>query len=638
MERSRNFLYILAVMIVVFLYYTVLVPKIVPKLQPRPSHTAAPSPSKSDDSSITAASPTPAPSARPSASPAPTPVPTPAPSATPRPEPKRLKVSSPLIEMGFTSEGAAVTSCVFRIPPPELRKKGYRPYYAPDAPKKEPMPLLAVLREGHTSYRLMFNKSSDPEDLSSLADDDTVYEVKQEGPLSVVFTGRRGDLLIEKRYTLSPNSYDVRLEVRFTNTGSQPVRLSYALLAPAGVVPEGIENLRGTLAFNTATLAKGSRLHAIDDYPARKLPEDGSFQIFRPVEDGEIDWIAVTSHFFGLFLDPDRNVPVIAAFARTFAPQPALARRLPTYNAAMKNIEAGVVMKPIDLEPGGNVAHKFFSLPAPKYGKILSRYEGREYVRVVKLGFFGMVARLILYLLEAINFVVGNYGLAIIILTILIQLALHPLTKKQYESMFKMQKLQPFIKEAQKRFKKDQKKLGEVTMAIYQHTGVNPLGGCLPMLVQLPIFFALYSAFYSCIELRQASFLWIHDLSGPERLPLGTALPLLGNTINILPFLMTAVWFIQQSTTPKPTDPNQQATHRIMKFLPFVFFFLFYNLPSGLVLYWFVRNLVYIVETLRIKAELRRKEESGELNFSRITLDQILRELKQTAKKRMRKP
>ena len=121
-------------------------------------------------------------------------------------------------------------------------------------------------------------------------------------------------------------------------------------------------------------------------------------------------------------------------------------------------------------------------------------------------------------------------------------------------------------------------------------------------------------------------------------MPLGTALPLLGNTINILPFLMTAVWFIQQSTTPKPTDPNQQATHRIMKFLPFVFFFLFYNLPSGLVLYWFVRNLVYIVETLRIKAGLRRKEESGELNFSRITLDQILRELKQTAKKRMRKP
>ncbi|MDZ7816619.1 MAG: membrane protein insertase YidC [Planctomycetota bacterium] len=213
------------------------------------------------------------------------------------------------------------------------------------------------------------------------------------------------------------------------------------------------------------------------------------------------------------------------------------------------------------------------------------------------------------------------------------------MTRKQYVSMHKMQKLQPLLKEAQKRFKKDQKKLGEVTMAIYQRTGVNPLGTCLPILVQLPVFFALYSAFYSCIELRQASFLWISDLANPERLQLGFTLPL-GftelTTINILPILMTAIWFVQQSLTPKPSDPNQQATQKIMKFMPLIFFFIFYTFPSGLVLYWLVRNITNIAETLWIKRGLRLKDEQGESPIKSMTLDKILKDLKK-GKKQARK-
>lgn len=642
MQNPKKFLTIAAVLLAVMVYYVFLVPFILQKTsKPLPSPSALPSVSASASPGAVDIQPTVSPvtsdAPQPSATPTPKPTPTPAP--TPAKEPERQTASSDLLSVTYTTWGASIDSAIFLPPPPDRVKEGYRDFKAPDAREKKQMQILARLREARTSFRLLFNNTSNPEDFTQLEEDGTVYELETDptDPTRAIFTGKRGDLRIRKIFTLSPTSYEINLEVEITNEGEQEASINYLLVGAAGIVPEGIEDLRQTLEFNIGNIdPKG--YHVLKEFPIAKLPEDGSIQYVRNIETLTVDWVAVSSHFFSVFLNPNPEVQLLGSFARRFDPQPSLARLLPTFKADMANIESGVVVDTLKLAAGESKTHTYSILPTPKLLKILNKYEDLEYSKVVKLGFFGLVARLILNMLDVIVFLVGNYGVAIIILTIIIQILMHPLTRKQYTSMMKMQKLQPLIKEAQSRFKKDQKKLGEVTMAIYQHTGVNPLGGCLPLLLQLPIFFALYSAFYSCIELRHAPFLWVTDLSGTERLPLGTVLPLLGDTINILPFLMTAVWFVQQSTTPKPSDPNQMMTYRIMQFMPLVFFFLFYSLPSGLVLYWFVRNLVYIGETLWIKRDLKKQEESGKMNFDKITLDTILNNLKANAKARQRKP
>jgi YidC/Oxa1 family membrane protein insertase len=201
--------------------------------------------------------------------------------------------------------------------------------------------------------------------------------------------------------------------------------------------------------------------------------------------------------------------------------------------------------------------------------------------------------------------VVPNYGVAIILLTFMLRLVMGPLTHKQMKVMKKnstqMAVLQPKIKDIQARYPDDAQKRNEETMKIYREAGVNPLtmmgGGCLPMLLQLPIFIGLYYALQSAIELRGAPFgLWITDLSVPETL---LTIPGLEIPIRVLPLAMGASMVIQQKMTPMTSmDPNQ--ARMMMTVMPIMFTVLFYGFPSGLVLYWFVSNLLGMAQQLLI--------------------------------------
>jgi YidC/Oxa1 family membrane protein insertase len=201
--------------------------------------------------------------------------------------------------------------------------------------------------------------------------------------------------------------------------------------------------------------------------------------------------------------------------------------------------------------------------------------------------------------------VVGNYGVAIILLTVAIRLLLFPLMHTSTVSMRKMQKLQPKIKEIQAKHKKkkqDQQaraKMNQEMMALYKQEGVNPMGGCLPMLVQLPILWALYKLFLNAIELRHAPFmLWIQDLSAKD-------------PYYITPILMTATMWLQQRLAPQAGDPQQQ---RIMRMLPLVFGIMFLQFPSGLVLYWLTNNVLTIIQqevTLHLVGERKRGSGKG---------------------------
>ena len=214
---------------------------------------------------------------------------------------------------------------------------------------------------------------------------------------------------------------------------------------------------------------------------------------------------------------------------------------------------------------------------------------GNKLVRVIDYGWFGnKFAFLVKPILKALNYfygMTGNYGWAIIILTCLIKLIFSPLSHKSFKSMKGMQKIQPYVKVVQERNKDDRQKMNQELLDLYKKHKVNPLGGCLPMLLQIPVFIALYHALFFSIELRGAPFmLWIQDLS-------------VSDPYYVTPVLMGATMFLQQKMTPAIGDPIQQ---KIMMFLPIVFTFLFLSFPAGLVIYWTVNNLLTISQQFYI--------------------------------------
>ncbi len=232
-------------------------------------------------------------------------------------------------------------------------------------------------------------------------------------------------------------------------------------------------------------------------------------------------------------------------------------------------------------------------------------------------GWFGL-EYLLKLIMHWVTMVVPNWGIAIIILTVLIKLATWPLTAKSYRANAAMQTLQPKIKELQAKYKDDPKKLNEQTMALYQKEGVNPLGGCLPMLLQIPVFFSLYNMFSTQFDMRGALFIpgWIPDLSLPDSVwHWGFALPFVNWTdLHILPFIMvgTQIW---TSTLSQPAG-GATSQQKIMTYgLPFIFFFMLYEMPSGLMVYWCAQNILTVVQQWYINTHFKKAPASGKPNL-----------------------
>ncbi|RLA99419.1 MAG: hypothetical protein DRG37_04765 [Deltaproteobacteria bacterium] len=219
----------------------------------------------------------------------------------------------------------------------------------------------------------------------------------------------------------------------------------------------------------------------------------------------------------------------------------------------------------------------------PKELKTL-KLAGYDLNKALDFGFFDFFAKPMLISLNWINSYIHSYGWSIIILTVTIKLLLYPLSLKSFKSMKELQKIQPLMKEIQAKYKDDKSRLNQELMKLYSEHKVNPMGGCLPMLLQIPILFALYRIFLSAIELRHTPFhivgTWLPDLSAKD-------------PYYITPILMGLSWFIQQKMTPMGGDPAQQ---KMMLFMPVIFTIFFLNFPSGLVIYWLVSNVLSIAQ------------------------------------------
>lgn len=228
---------------------------------------------------------------------------------------------------------------------------------------------------------------------------------------------------------------------------------------------------------------------------------------------------------------------------------------------------------------------------------------------VIDFGFFSIIARPLFWILKLFYRFVGNYGWAIILLTIAVRVPFIPLINKGQTSMKKMQEIQPKMTEVREKYKNDPKKMQVEMSELYKKHKVNPVGGCLPMLLQIPVFFALYKVLLVSIELRSAPFmLWVKDLSAPDTLfgHIPAMIPLIGGfALGPLPIVMGITMVIQQKMTPSTMDPKQA---KMMMLMPIVFTFMFLNFASGLVLYWLVNNLFGIAQQFSVNRKLAREK------------------------------
>lgn len=262
------------------------------------------------------------------------------------------------------------------------------------------------------------------------------------------------------------------------------------------------------------------------------------------------------------------------------------------------------VVPAFNAKPGTN---SFILYAGPKeYDRLKALNLGLEHI--VDFGFFSVIAVPLFWILKLFYKITGNYGWAIILLTLLIRIPFIPLVNKSQKSMKKLQELQPRMAEIKEKYKKDPQRMQKEMMELYKKQKVNPLGGCLPILLQIPIFFALYKILLISIELRRAPFmLWINDLSAPDSLfgHIPQWFPLIGGfAVGPLPILMGASMIIQQKMTPTSLDPTQ---NKIMMMMPVVFTFLFLNFASGLVLYWFMNNVFSVIQQFYANKKLAKE-------------------------------
>ena len=412
---------------------------------------------------------------------------------------------------------------------------------------------------------------------------DVIYAVAQsvdaDGQVRrLTFTARdSGGLMIRQTWQVRPGDYALDLEVELRDvpdewrlTNYSVATRSWPLLNESNTQDEA-NSLRATSLIGTSLRREG--IGGMKKAPKRF--------------DGNVQWVAVqTRYFMG-------SVAVVQGAAQsavaTAVPRPLTPEqqgRLPAnQRAEQPGIEHALVMA---LPGETNPVNRFLVYFGPNEHFRLAKL-GVGLDRLVDLGWSWLhpFSELLLRVLVALHAVVRNYGIAIILLATLVRVLLHPLNMMSMRSMRAMQRLQPEIERVRKKYEKDPQALNTAIMALYKENKVNPAGGCLPMLVQMPVFFALYAVLFNAIELRHAPFVsWIHDLSAPDTLLMLGPFPL-----RALPLIMAASGLLTQWLTP--TDPRQAPTMYMMNILMVVFF---YGVPSGLVLYWTVMNLLTAVQ------------------------------------------
>ncbi|HAK05766.1 MAG TPA: hypothetical protein DCO65_00610 [Spartobacteria bacterium] len=300
------------------------------------------------------------------------------------------------------------------------------------------------------------------------------------------------------------------------------------------------------------------------------------------------EWVAVSNQFFTTLL-----APLTAKANNTWARRFDIAR-WPDQKSF--GLEGALGMPGFQLQPGQTYSARFEIYTGPKLYHRLAQLEHNE-AEIMDFGMFKIVCQFLLNFMNSLHGVLGNYAAAILALTTVIKLVLWPIQNKANRSMRQMAALSPKMQELREKYKDDPTRMNQEVMKLYKEYGINPVGGCLPMVIQIPIFFGLFKMLGQAVELRNAKFLWVRDLSQPDTV---AHLPVLGWPVNIIPLCMAATQIWLMAMTPKTGDATQR---RVMMFTPLIFLFICYNFAAALALYYTTQNLFSILQFYQNKRQ-----------------------------------
>jgi YidC/Oxa1 family membrane protein insertase len=300
------------------------------------------------------------------------------------------------------------------------------------------------------------------------------------------------------------------------------------------------------------------------------------------------EWVAVSNQFFTTLLAP-LTAKATGVWGRSFDIERSPDQKL-------LGVEGAMGMPGFQLQPGQTYSARFEIYAGPKLYHRLAQLPHNE-AEVMDFGMFKIVCQFLLNFMNLLNSWLHDYGLAILALTTIIKLTLWPIQNRANRSMRQMAALNPKMQELREKYKDDPTRMNQELMKLYKQYGINPVGGCLPMMIQIPIFFGLFKMLGQAVELRNAKFLWVKDLSQPDTI---AHLPLLGWPVNIIPLCMAATQIWLMAMTPKTGDPTQR---RIMMFTPLIFLFICYNFAAALALYYTAQNLFSILQFYQNKRQ-----------------------------------
>lgn len=451
-----------------------------------------------------------------------------------------IVIETPLYRATWSTEGATLRS---------FQLKKYRENVDPSSKTvelvKTPVPLIGID--------------------DTFTDASVVYAVDKLGqsspgaiPEKLVFTAQLGQgITLKKIYAINPAAYGIGFSMVVENNTAQAMKVNARLFLDE-LFPRDKET--SSYIFEGPMLLLEKHL---EEFKVSKVEDVGVYRDFP----GQIQWFGFVDQYF----------------IETIIPKSPVESTLTIKRINENIIRMSYVAPSITLQPGAGMGTDYILFLGPKELETLKSV-GYGLNKALDFGFFDIIAK---PLLRAMNWIYGftrSFGLSIIILTIIIKILLYPLTLKSFKSMKELQKIQPLMKEVQAKYKEDKQKLNQEMMKLYSEHKINPMGGCLPMLLQIPILFALYKVFYAAIELRHTPFYmigtWLPDLSAKD-------------PYYITPILMGLSQFVMQKMSPTPGDAMQQ---KMMLFMPVIFTVLFLNFPSGLVIYWLVSNVLSIAQ------------------------------------------
>jgi YidC/Oxa1 family membrane protein insertase len=464
---------------------------------------------------------------------------------------------------------------------PSIKSWTLKEYFGPDS---LPVQLInSKIKNFYLSFPIEGDSLSLEEFVYKIDSDKSHYflsESNQQQAIKMALDLGNGRVVVQE-FVFSYDKYSFELKLSIRNFETFVDGFTYSLNLASGLnsTERDFENDMGL--SKAYALAKNE----IEDFDIGD-EEHGNKELI----DWTINWAATRTKYFTAAIIPDNNTAKGVVFS-----------------ASTEKEKSGSLYKKYDLEllmpyNRKEVQDRFTIYLGPlKYSTLQSYNVGLENMMSLGPSFIRFLGKIVLWSITHLYALIPNYGVVIIVFSILVKLLLHPLTKKSYQSMKEMQKLQPMMQEMREKYGKDPQKMNAEIMKLYKEHGVNPLGGCLPMLLQLPLLYALFEVFRTTIEFRGAPFVgWINDLSGPDTI---MNIPFFDFPLNVLPLVMGATMFLQQKSTI--TDPKQKI---MVYMMPGILTFFFYTFPSGLNLYYTLFNVLTIAHQKWIPDSPKKKD------------------------------